>query len=58
MITFIDTTEVKPVKVRGRPTWGISWWYAGFQHVGWTKAGLMAWQLMPARMPRAYAALD
>lgn len=51
MVTFIDPKEVKPRMVRGRPTWGYSYMRAGFKHVGYTKAGLWALQLLPADMP-------
>lgn len=51
MVTFIDPAKVKPRMVRGRPTWGHSYMEAGFKHVGYTKAGLWAMQLLPAEMP-------
>jgi len=51
MITFIDRTKVRPIKVRGVRTWGRTWWAAGFREVGETKGGLMAWQLLPENMP-------
>jgi len=51
MITFINTTQVKPIVVRGRETWGRTWLKAGFKHVGETKSGLLAFQLAPADMP-------
>lgn len=53
MVTFIDPNEVQPRKVRGRSTWGYSYFEAGFVHVGYTKAGLWAMQLVPERMPNA-----
>ena len=53
MITFLDTKKVKPTLRRGRPTWGRTWELAGFRHVGFTKGGLMAWQLLPEDMPEA-----
>ena len=52
-ITFIDRKHVKPIKVRGCKTWGRSYEKAGFRHVGFTKGGLMAMQLLPDSMPRA-----
>lgn len=55
MITFIDKGQVKPIKRRGRPFWGYSYMMAGFRHVGYTKAGLMAWQLLPEDMPEPCA---
>lgn len=56
MVTFIDPKHVKPRVIRSRPTWGHSYFEyfeAGFRHVGYTKAGLWAFQLMPADMPEA-----
>lgn len=48
MITFVDTTKVREKEVPG-------WCYhrAKFRHVGYTKGGLYALQLAPARMPKA-----
>ena len=57
MITFLNRAKVAPIKVRGVLTWGRTWKLAGFEHVGETKGGLMAWQLMPDRMPDAAAPL-
>lgn len=57
MVTFLNTTKVKPIKVRGANTWGRTWEKAGFKHVGWTKGGLMAFQLLPCDMPAACPAL-
>lgn len=48
MITFIDTA-----KVRRKRDWGRCYRRAGFQHVGYTKGGLFALQLLPADMPEA-----
>jgi hypothetical protein len=56
MITFIDRAKVQPIKVRGVPTWGRTWFKAGFEYVGETKGGLMALQLKPENMPAASAA--
>ena len=53
MVTFIDPAKVKPRMVRGRPTWGHSYLAAGFKHVGYTKAGLWAFQMEPKDMPDA-----
>lgn len=50
MVTFLDRSRVRPIKVRGVPTWGSTWARCGFRHVGETKAGLMAWQLLPEDM--------
>ena len=51
MVTFIDPSHVKPTYRRGVATWGYTWIKAGFEHVGETKGGLMAFQLLPGRMP-------
>lgn len=56
MITFLDRAQVKPVMVRGVPTWGRTWALAGFRHVGETQGGLMAWQILPADMPEPMSA--
>lgn len=53
MITFLDRGKVKPTMVRGVETWGRTWAMAGFRHVGETKGGLMAWQILPSDMPVA-----
>lgn len=53
MITFVDRKKVRPTLVRGKEVWGWTWEKAGFQHVGFTKGGLMAFQLLPADMPQA-----
>lgn len=53
MITFIDRKKVKPSKRRGQSVWGLTYEKAGFRHVGFTKGGLMAWQLLPLDMPPA-----
>ena len=58
MVTFIDPAEVQPRKIRGRPTWGHSYFEAGFVHVGYTKAGLWAMQMTPDRMPDAEPAKE
>jgi len=51
MITFLDRKKVKAIKVRGVETYGRTWKLAGFKHVGETKGGLMALQLLPEDMP-------
>lgn len=48
MITFVDTKKVKKKRDFGR-----CYIKAGFSHVGWTKGGLMAFQLLPGEMPDA-----
>jgi hypothetical protein len=51
MITFVDPKHVPPVKRRGQAIYGYSYLKAGFKHVGYTKGGLWAWQLLPEDMP-------
>lgn len=51
MVTFLDRRKVKPIKVRGVPTWGRTWKLAGFKEIGETKGGLLALQLLPVDMP-------
>jgi len=51
MVTFLDRRHVRPVKVRGIPTWGRTWRLAGFEDDGETKGGLMALRLRPEAMP-------
>ena len=58
MITFINRAKVRPVMVRGLQTWGRTFAMCGFEHVGETKGGLMAWRLPPERMPPAVPALN
>lgn len=53
MITFVDPKHVPPTKVHGEDVYGWSYGKAGFRHVGFTKAGLWAWQLLPSNMPEA-----
>lgn len=55
MVTFIDPTKVKPIMVRGKPTWGRTWILAGFEPDGETKGGLLAFRLRPERMPEPAA---
>jgi hypothetical protein len=48
MVSFIDPSKVEPRPIRGRKTWGHSWFEAGFQHVGYTKGGLWVMQMSRA----------
>lgn len=57
MITFLDREKVRPIFRRGVPTWGHTWFLAGFEHVGETAGGLMALRLRPERMPPPRQAL-
>jgi hypothetical protein len=51
MVTFIDTKKVTPILRHGREHWGYTYELAGFRHVGYTKGGLMAFQMLPIAMP-------
>jgi hypothetical protein len=53
MITFVDPKHVPPVIRRGQAIYGYCYLKAGFRHVGFTKGGLWAWQMLPADMPDA-----
>ena len=50
-ITFVDPKHVPGVMVRGHRVYGFSYWKAGFKHVGFTKKGLHAWQILPSETP-------
>lgn len=56
MVTFLDRKKVKPTMRRGRETWGYTWEKAGFEHVGFTGKGLMAFRLPLDRFPEAVPA--
>lgn len=49
MITFVDASKVRSQGRRRNP--GYVYERAGFTHVGFTKAGLWAYQMLPADMP-------
>ena len=51
IVTFVDPKHVRPTKVRGESVYGYCYKAAGFTHVGFTKGGLWAWQMLPAEMP-------
>jgi hypothetical protein len=55
MVTFVDPKKVKPTMRRGKAIFGYCYLKAGFTHVGYTKAGLWAWQMLPAVMPEPLA---
>lgn len=61
MVTFINPAKVPGFFRRGPNgrtlEWGYAYWCAGFVHVGWTKKGLYAMQLLPGNMPAARAPL-
>ena len=46
VVTFVDAAEVRPKRDPGR-----CYRRAGFRHVGFTKGGLWAFQLLPADFP-------
>jgi hypothetical protein len=48
MVTFVDASKVRP---KQHP--GYCYLMAGFEHVGFTKGGLLAYQLLPEAMPEA-----
>ena len=56
MVTFIDPLHVQSRKIRGRLAIGYSYFEAGFKHVGYTKAGLWAMQMLPCDMPESMEA--
>ena len=51
MVTFVDPRAVPGTMVRGERVYGYCYSRAGFRHVGFTKRGLWAWQLLPEDMP-------
>lgn len=51
IVSFVDPTKVRPTMRRGRPIYGYCYLKAGWQHVGYTAAGLWAWQQLPDAMP-------
>lgn len=50
MVTFVDASKTRHKRDPGR-----CYRKAGFKHVGFTKAGLWAFQLLPKDMPEAEA---
>ena len=50
-VSFVDPKQVPGVLVRGERVKGFCFSKAGFEAVGETKKGLIAWQLLPAAMP-------
>lgn len=51
MVTFVDASKVRHKRDPGR-----CYIKAGFHHVGWTKSGLFAFQLLPDEMPEPHPA--
>lgn len=57
LITFIDRTKVKSIKVHGKETWGRTFMLAGFKHIGETKGGLLVFQMQQQDIPFAKPAI-
>jgi hypothetical protein len=57
MITFVDPKAVPGTPVRGERIYGYCYKAAGFRHVGFTKGGLWAWQILPDEMPEPIPAI-
>lgn len=53
MVSFIDRSKVRPIKVRGKEVWGYSYLKAGWKIIGETKGGLLAVGFPIADMPEA-----
>jgi hypothetical protein len=53
MVTFVDASKVRRKRDPGR-----CYRKAGFKHVGFTKGGLWAFQMLPAEMPKAIQPID
>lgn len=51
IVTFVDPRKVPGTKTRKGTVYGYCYMKAGFEHVGFTKGGLWAWQMLPAKMP-------
>ena len=54
IVTFVSPKHVPPKRVRGQLIYGYCYQRAGFKHVGFTKGGLWAWQLLPQDMPEPF----
>lgn len=50
-VTFVDPKEVPGIMERGERIKGFCFYKAGFELVGETKSGKLAWQLRPEKMP-------
>lgn len=50
IVTFVDAQKVRHKRIPGRV-----YKLAGFEHVGFTKGSLWAWQLQPSKMPEPLA---
>jgi hypothetical protein len=51
LVTFINRDAVRPIRVRGTPTWGWTWLKAAFVEDGETEGGLLALRMPPEAMP-------
>jgi hypothetical protein len=51
MVTFLDRSKVKSIRVRSKDTWGRTWQLAGFEPDGETKGGLLAFRIRPENIP-------
>ena len=50
-VSFVSPKHVPATPVRGQRIYGYCYLKAGWRHVGFTKGGLWAWQLLPDEMP-------
>jgi hypothetical protein len=50
-VSFVDPKKVPGILRRGERVKGFCYMMAGFEAVGETKGGLIAWQLLPHQMP-------
>jgi hypothetical protein len=53
IVSFVDPRKVRPTVRRGKAIFGYCYLMAGWEHVGFTKGGLWAWQQTPDKMPPA-----
>jgi hypothetical protein len=53
IVSFVNPQCVRPTIRRGIAIYGYCYLRAGWTHVGYTQAGLWAWQQLPAAMPPA-----
>lgn len=51
IVSFVNPRFVQPTMRRGQKIYGYCYLKAGFTHVGLTKGGLWAWQMLPEQMP-------
>ena len=53
LITFLNRAHVRPIRRWGKDVYGYTYLRAGFQPVGETEGGLLAFRLRPEEMPAA-----